>query len=143
MKSRLWLWYTEMTQSMTEYELAAAIHNGSIKTPEWLAYSPTTAIGFAIWDAEVSNGIANLIDLNTTPLKKVQEMTEDEFVNAWYEASEGELVASNIRKKYSNEDKGYWYIAHEGDCDGEDTIRYWFENEMEENGYIDELNAYL
>jgi hypothetical protein len=54
-----------MTAEMTEQELAAGICNGDVDCPEWLAYSPTTAIGFAIWDNEVSDGTTKLIDLET------------------------------------------------------------------------------
>jgi len=65
MKTRLSQWYEEMTAEMTEQELAAGICNGDVDCPEWLAYSPTTAIGFAIWDNEVSDGTTKLIDLET------------------------------------------------------------------------------
>ena len=65
MKTRLSQWYEEMTAKMTEQELAAGICNGNVDCPEWLAYSPTTAIGFAIWDNEVSDGTTKLIALET------------------------------------------------------------------------------
>ena len=52
-----------MTSQMTEKELAEGICNGDINIPLWLAYSPTTLIGFAIWDNESSDGTTNLIDL--------------------------------------------------------------------------------
>jgi hypothetical protein len=64
MKSRLAKFYEEMTAEITERELAEGISNGDIDCPGWLAYSPTTAIGFAIWDNEVSDGTTKLINLD-------------------------------------------------------------------------------
>lgn len=63
MKSRLSQWYQDRISEMSEKELAECICNGDIITPEWLAYSPTTSIGFAIWDNEVSDGSMRLINL--------------------------------------------------------------------------------
>lgn len=64
MKSRLAAWYDEKVSKMTEKELAAGIQNGDINCPKWLAYSPSSAIGFAIWDNEVSDGTNHLINID-------------------------------------------------------------------------------
>lgn len=74
-------------------------------------------------------------------MKKVQEMSEIEFVNAFLAADENEMVAENISKKYTSEEGGYFFVAMEGDCDGADTINYWFESEADENGYVERIDA--
>lgn len=72
---------------------------------------------------------------------KVQEMTQSEFATAFKNADDRELVADNISKRWSIEEGGYWYVANEGDCDGGDTINFWFESDQDENGYVEELGA--
>ena len=74
-------------------------------------------------------------------MKTVQEFTKIEFVEAFKNANDNELVAENIIKKWSSEEGGYWYVANAGDCDGGDTINYWFESDADEKGYVEELNA--
>lgn len=54
-------------EGMSEYEIAAGLDNGDIERPEWLASSPSTAIGYAIWDNEESSGQDHLYNLDTTP----------------------------------------------------------------------------
>ena len=72
-------------------------------------------------------------------MKTVQEMTRSEFVEAFKNASDNELVAENIRKRWTSE--GYWYVANAGDCDGGDAIDYWFGSVADEEGYVEELGA--
>lgn len=74
-------------------------------------------------------------------MKKVQEMTKEEFVAAFNDADDYELVAENIKKRYSCEEGGYYYVANAGDCDGGDAINFWFENDADENGYVEEIDA--
>jgi hypothetical protein len=64
MQSRLSKWYSEVSESITDTKIAAGLQNGEIIAPKWLSYSPTTAIGFAVWDNEISNGTTKLIQLN-------------------------------------------------------------------------------
>lgn len=68
-------------------------------------------------------------------------MTEQEFVNAFRAAGENEMVCSNIAKKYSPEEGGYFYAANCGECDGGDSLAYWFESVADEKGYVSELDA--
>ncbi len=72
-------------------------------------------------------------------MKKVQDMSREEFVAAWIAAEDSELVAENIRKRYSAE--GFFYLANDGDCDGGDQIENWFAADADDNMYIAELNA--
>jgi hypothetical protein len=76
-------------------------------------------------------------------MKKIQEMTKEEFIDTFENAIDGDLVAENISKKWSSEEGGYWYVANEGECDGEDTLYYWFEENIDVNGkgYVEELDA--
>lgn len=76
-----------------------------------------------------------------TEMKKVQQMTKAEFITAFKSVGDHDLVASNISKRWSSEEGGYWYVANEDDCDGEDTIKYWFSNDAEENGYVSVIDA--
>jgi hypothetical protein len=64
MSSRLTAWVK--SQNCSEYELACGLNNGEIECPEWLS-TGYTAIGFAIWDNEESDGTTHLYDLDTTP----------------------------------------------------------------------------
>ena len=72
-------------------------------------------------------------------MKKVQDMTRDEFIQAWKAANVDELVTDNIRKRKSAE--GFYYLANDGDCDGGDQIENWFAADADENMYVEELNA--
>lgn len=83
MKSqRLINWYNKkMSELSSERELAAGITNGDIDTPEWLAYSPTTGIGFAIWDNEKSDGTTGLIDLDTRTAIEIFKEDEADWLN--------------------------------------------------------------
>ena len=83
-----------------------------------------------------TNSIETQKDMET-----VQEMTKVEFVEAFKNANDNELVAENIMKRWSIEEGGYWYVANAGDCDGGDTISYWFESEADEKGYVAEIDA--
>jgi hypothetical protein len=74
-------------------------------------------------------------------LKSVQEMEMNEFVEAFLNAEDNDLVCENIMKKWSCEENGYWYVANAGDCDGGDTIQYWFAEYADEKGYVEELDA--
>lgn len=76
-------------------------------------------------------------------MKKIQEMTKEEFLTKWSAADAGDLVASNIKKMWTNQASGYWYAANAGDCDGGDTLLYWFEDEIEDDTrmYVTSLNA--
>ena len=76
-----------------------------------------------------------------TDKMKVQEMTQSEFTEAFKNAEDHELVADNIRKRWSIEEGGYWYVANAGDCDGGDVINFWFESDVDGNGYVKELGA--
>lgn len=74
-------------------------------------------------------------------MKTIQEMTQSEFVEAFKNADDKELVCENIQKRFSSEEGGYWYVANAGDCDGGDVVNYWFEGDADENGYVEELDA--
>lgn len=73
--------------------------------------------------------------------KKIQNYTKLIFVSEFIDADDGELICENIRKMWSSEGKGYWYVANAGDCDGGDTIMQWFGDDAGENGYVAALNA--
>ena len=65
MKTRLRKWYDSLiAEGLTDYEIICGIGNGDIDRPKWLAYSPCTGLGHAIWDNEQSDGSIGLIDLN-------------------------------------------------------------------------------
>lgn len=74
-------------------------------------------------------------------MKKIQEMSRAEFVAAWKAAEENELVTKNIRKRYSPENGGFFYLANAGDCDGGDQVENWFATDADDNMYVAELNA--
>jgi hypothetical protein len=74
-------------------------------------------------------------------MKKINEMTKKEFIEAWEKAENGELVAENIRKNYSSEDGGFFYAANAGDCDGWETMQYWFSDDADDKMYVAEIDA--
>ena len=57
------------------------------------------------------------------------------------ELAEAVVAVPGREEKWSCEDGGYWYVANAGDCDGGDTINFWFEGDANENGYVEELDA--
>ena len=75
-----------------------------------------------------------------TFLKDVNFLTLKNITSPVF-ANDNELVAENIKKRWSSEEGGYWYVANAGDCDGGDTIEYWFGSDADENGYVAEINA--
>ena len=74
-------------------------------------------------------------------MKAVQDMTQAEFVAIFNKAGDGDMVASNITKRHTTQDGGYWYVADAGDCDGANAIQYWFGSDADENGYVQEIDA--
>lgn len=143
MKSRLWQWYETMSEQFTDYEISAGLHNGDFIAPDWLAYSLTSAIGFVIWDTDVSDGTTNLINLEPTALINIQDMTKLEFTSAFNAAEHGDYITDNIIKLYSPENGGHTYIAFDTDHGENNIIKYWFDDEIEINSFIPSLNAFL
>lgn len=64
MSKRLKNWVKELQTQLSDYEIAAGIENGDIDCPPWLAYSPCTSVGFAVWDTNESDGGLGLYSLN-------------------------------------------------------------------------------
>ena len=68
MSKRLTDWAKKLKKTgLSECEIAAGLDNGDLERPEWLASSPCTAIGYAIWDNAESSGQDHLYTLDTTP----------------------------------------------------------------------------
>ena len=77
-------------------------------------------------------------------IKRVQDMTQEEFRAAWDAAGAGELVAANIKKMWTDQEGGYWYAANVGDCDGGDVLIAWYGDEIandDDTCYIPSLDA--
>lgn len=73
--------------------------------------------------------------------KDLSDLTQDEFVELWNNADRDELVTPQIRKKYTEEEGGYWYVALEN-LDAKDIIYAWFEGDVvDDNNYVPELDA--
>jgi hypothetical protein len=69
MSARLTTWVRESVQDCgSEYEIACALDSGDIDRPDWLASSPCTAVGYALWDTAESSGQDHLYTLDTTPV---------------------------------------------------------------------------
>ena len=74
MSKRLVDWIEEL--GISDYEIACGLDNGDVERPEWLASSPCTGIGYAIWDNEESDGSTHLYNLNLDTDDKCEECEE-------------------------------------------------------------------
>lgn len=74
-------------------------------------------------------------------MKKVQEMTKEEFERNCKNAEDGDMVAANVMIRYSCEMGGFTYCANIGDCDAGDTLLYWYEDVMDDDNYVDVIGA--
>ena len=67
--TRLIGWVKEQKDAgLSEYDIACGLDNGDVERPEWLASSPCTGVGYAIWDTAESSGQDHLYNLDTTPV---------------------------------------------------------------------------
>jgi hypothetical protein len=67
MSKRLNDWVKQAIEDTgSEYAIACGLDNGDVERPEWLASSPCTGIGYAIWDTDESSGQDHLYNLDTT-----------------------------------------------------------------------------
>ena len=68
MSKRLSDWVKQAIKATgSEYAVACGLDNGDVERPEWLASSPSTGIGYTIWDTDESSGQDHLYNLDTTP----------------------------------------------------------------------------
>jgi len=56
-------YYKKLKKEMTDYDIMCGLDNGDIQPPEWLAWSPCTYIGYAMWDTRRSDGTMFLLAL--------------------------------------------------------------------------------
>ena len=60
-------WLADLRESLYDGEIVAGLENGDVQCPDWISYTPCTALGFAVCDNRIPYTSIHYLDAEDVP----------------------------------------------------------------------------